>query len=131
MTQGGNGSKNCTEVRMMFRSGPAVYQKEIVTKDVNSLKVMRKIKNSLTDTTMPIFFELRALQLNHAKWLAKLKFPGPHALAILKPRVPLSLLPCPGKDFGRFIKPFLGSKSNQKILFGKIKLMTSDFSLKR
>ena len=41
MTHGGNGSKNCTEVRMMFRSGPAVYEKEIATKDINSLKVMR------------------------------------------------------------------------------------------
>ena len=57
---------------MMFRSGPAVYQKEIATKDVNSWKVMRKIKKKyLIDTTVPIFLERRALQLNQAKigWL--------------------------------------------------------------
>ena len=30
---------NCSEVRRMFQAGPAVYTKEIATKDVNSLKV--------------------------------------------------------------------------------------------
>ena len=39
MTQGGNRTKNCTEVRMMFQAGPAVYQKDIATKDIKSLKV--------------------------------------------------------------------------------------------
>ncbi|XP_078352926.1 capsule biosynthesis protein CapA-like [Oculina patagonica] len=38
ITQGGGRSKNCSEVRRMFQSGPAVYQKEIATKDVNNLK---------------------------------------------------------------------------------------------
>lgn len=41
---------------MMFWLGFVVYQKEIVIKDVNSLKVMRKIKNSLIDIIMFIFF---------------------------------------------------------------------------
>ena len=31
-------NKNCTEMRMLFNSGPAVYRDDIATRDVNKLK---------------------------------------------------------------------------------------------
>ena len=30
--------KNCTEMRKLFKSGPAIYTDDIATRDVNSLK---------------------------------------------------------------------------------------------
>ena len=31
-------NKNCTEIRMLFSSGPAIYRDDIATRDVNKLK---------------------------------------------------------------------------------------------
>ena len=31
-------NQNCTEMRMMFNSGPAIYRDDIATRDVNKLK---------------------------------------------------------------------------------------------
>ncbi len=31
-------NKNCTEMRMLFNSGPAIYRDDIATRDVNKLK---------------------------------------------------------------------------------------------
>ena len=82
MTQGGNRTKNCTEVRMMFQAGPAVYRKDIATKDINSLKVLRltlqKILLILRHKNCVDFFFLccsarAANEVNHAKWLAKVR----------------------------------------------------------
>ena len=39
ITQSSPRYKNCSEVRKMFKSGAALYQKEIATKDINDLKV--------------------------------------------------------------------------------------------
>ncbi|XP_058954450.2 capsule biosynthesis protein CapA-like [Pocillopora verrucosa] len=38
ITQSSSRYKNCSEVRKMFKSGAALYQKEIATKDINDLK---------------------------------------------------------------------------------------------
>ena len=46
ITQGGGRSKNCSEVRRMFQAGPAVYTKEIATKDVDCLKVTNLIREN-------------------------------------------------------------------------------------
>lgn len=82
MTQGGNGSKNCTEVRMMFQAGPAVYRNDIATKDINSLKVLRltlqKILLILRHKNCVDFFFLCCCarvtnEVNHAKWLVKVR----------------------------------------------------------
>ena len=41
--------KNCTEMRMFFNSGPAIYTDDIAARDVHKLrKVEKKEKNSLT-----------------------------------------------------------------------------------
>ena len=33
---------NCTEMRKLFKSGPAIYTDDIATRDVNSLKEVAK-----------------------------------------------------------------------------------------
>ena len=36
-------NKNCTEMRMLFNSGPAVYRDDIATRDVHNLKEVVQI----------------------------------------------------------------------------------------
>jgi len=49
MTQGGktNRTRNCTELRSLFKAGPAIYKTEIATEDVNRLKVRKPIKKKI------------------------------------------------------------------------------------
>ena len=38
-------NKNCSEMRMLFNSGPAIYRDDIATRDINKLKkVLLKFK---------------------------------------------------------------------------------------
>ena len=39
-------NKNCTEMRMLFNSGPAVYRDDIATRDVHKLKKVVQIFSS-------------------------------------------------------------------------------------
>ena len=54
-------NKNCTEMRMLFNSGPAIYRDDIATKDVNKLKkvVLLFLSSSFTpEEDEPIYNQL-------------------------------------------------------------------------
>ena len=47
-------NKNCTEMRMLFNSGPAIYRDNIATRDVKKLKQVKHTQTRISVLIYPI-----------------------------------------------------------------------------
>lgn len=130
ITQSSPRYKNCSEVRKMFKSGAALYQKEIATKDINDLKVTTYLVllYILNRLCCPIWCHTSSKYLITGEML----FPPITCVGQSKnsqfPRLESNLRPSTAPQWLRWAKPSLDSKvthAQHNIILGSEKSKTS------